>query len=59
MGPDPWKSSRHWARWAGPWVGVGLGVGGGRFFEAGEVRLAILSLLGEAPKHGYELIKAL
>jgi DNA-binding PadR family transcriptional regulator len=31
----------------------------GRFFAAGEVRLAILSLLSEAPKHGYELIKEL
>jgi DNA-binding PadR family transcriptional regulator len=28
-----------------------------RFFEAGEVRLAILSLLGEGPKHGYQLMK--
>jgi len=30
-----------------------------RFFESGEVRLAILSLLQEGPKHGYELIKEL
>jgi DNA-binding PadR family transcriptional regulator len=30
-----------------------------RFFESGEVRLAILSLLDEGPKHGYELIKEL
>jgi DNA-binding PadR family transcriptional regulator len=30
-----------------------------RFFEAGEVRLALLSLLAEGPKHGYELIKDL
>jgi DNA-binding PadR family transcriptional regulator len=29
----------------------------GRFFGPGEVRLAILSLLGESPKHGYEIIK--
>lgn len=29
----------------------------GRFFEAGEVRLALLSLLKERPKHGYELMK--
>ena len=28
-----------------------------RFFEAGEVRLAILSLLAEKPMHGYELMK--
>lgn len=28
-----------------------------RFFESGEVRLALLSLLAEGPKHGYELMK--
>src|SRR5438876_7399573 len=28
-----------------------------RFFESGEVRLAILSLLAERPMHGYELMK--
>ena len=30
-----------------------------RFFESGEVRLAVLSLLAEGPKHGYEIIKQL
>jgi DNA-binding PadR family transcriptional regulator len=29
----------------------------GRFFESGEVRLALLSLLAERPMHGYELMK--
>src|ERR1041385_6452624 len=28
-----------------------------RFFETGEIRLAILSLLSEGPKHGYQLMK--
>src|SRR5579862_1677362 len=28
-----------------------------RFFESGEIRLAILSLLSEGPKHGYQLMK--
>jgi len=28
-----------------------------RFFESGEMRLAILSLLSEGPKHGYQLMK--
>jgi DNA-binding PadR family transcriptional regulator len=27
------------------------------FFEAGEVRLALLSLLADGPRHGYELMK--
>jgi DNA-binding PadR family transcriptional regulator len=29
----------------------------GRFFEIGEFRIAILSLLSEGPKHGYQLMK--
>jgi DNA-binding PadR family transcriptional regulator len=57
---------RHWrphgkGAW-GPWEDWGpfSGFAGGprgRFFEFGEVRLAILSLLQEGPKHGYQLIK--
>lgn len=31
--------------------------GRNRFFESGEVRLAMLSLLSEGPKHGYQLMK--
>ena len=31
----------------------------GRFFARGELRLALLALLGEGPKHGYELMKEL
>ena len=31
--------------------------GRARFFESGEVRLALLSLLNERPKHGYQLMK--
>jgi DNA-binding PadR family transcriptional regulator len=48
-----WSSFSGWGGWAsfGP-----LG-GRRRFFEQGEVRLAVLSLLKEGPKHGYELIK--
>jgi DNA-binding PadR family transcriptional regulator len=46
---------RHWLRAhrLGPWGGPG------RFFGPGEVRLALLSLLSEEPKHGYELMKQL
>ena len=36
-----------------PWMGRH------RFFEPGEVRLALLSLLTESPKHGYQLMKEL
>lgn len=31
--------------------------GGGRFFEQGDLRLVILSLLAEAPGHGYQVIR--
>jgi DNA-binding PadR family transcriptional regulator len=42
---------RHGA--GGPWGGWG------RFFGAGEVRLALLSLLEQEAKHGYQLMKEL
>jgi DNA-binding PadR family transcriptional regulator len=41
-----------------PIAGFGFGRRS-RFFESGEVRLAILSLLDEGPKHGYQLMKEL
>ena len=51
---------RHWwshsGQW-GPWAGAFAAGRRGRFFEAGEVRLALLSLLNEGPKHGYQLMK--
>jgi DNA-binding PadR family transcriptional regulator len=33
--------------------------GGGRVFDHGELRLVILALIAEKPRHGYELIKAI
>jgi DNA-binding PadR family transcriptional regulator len=44
---------RHGRDWAGfgPWGRLG------KFFDSGEVRLALLSLLESEPKHGYQLIK--
>ena len=47
-----WQSFGAW-----PWTG-GMTFGR-RFFESGEVRLAILSLLSDGPKHGYQLMKDL
>ncbi len=50
-----WGYAGGWPPWAG---GFGFGFGRrGRFFESGEIRLAILSLLSEGPKHGYQLMK--
>ena len=64
-----WMRRGGWGVWPGfigykgesGWGGVGAFRRGsfGRFFESGEVRLAILSLLGEGPKHGYQLMKDL
>jgi DNA-binding PadR family transcriptional regulator len=51
---DYWRG--HRGAFAGVWGPWGQR---SRFFEAGEVRIAILSLLADGPKHGYELIKAL
>jgi DNA-binding PadR family transcriptional regulator len=54
------RGSEGWGPWEdwGPWAGFAGGPRG-RFFEFGEVRLAILSLLREDAKHGYQLIKEL
>jgi DNA-binding PadR family transcriptional regulator len=50
MRGERWSSGQGgpfpWFRW-------------GRFFGPGELRLALLSLLEEGPKHGYELMKKL
>ncbi len=37
----------------------GIGPGAGRFFGPGELRLALLALIGEQPGHGYELMSRL
>jgi DNA-binding PadR family transcriptional regulator len=33
--------------------------GGGRFFDHGELRQVVLALLGEQPRHGYDVIRAI
>jgi DNA-binding PadR family transcriptional regulator len=37
--------------------GFGRGGGGGRIFGPGDLRLMLLALIAEKPRHGYELIK--
>jgi DNA-binding PadR family transcriptional regulator len=51
-GPD--GSPGDWFRGRG---GFGRGGGGGRIFGPGDLRLMLLSLIAEKPRHGYELIK--
>jgi DNA-binding PadR family transcriptional regulator len=48
-----------WGRWGGMGPGFGPGRGRGRGrgrARKGDVRLAVLALLGERPMHGYEII---
>jgi DNA-binding PadR family transcriptional regulator len=51
-GPD--GSPGDWSRGRG---GFGRGGGGGRIFGPGDLRLMLLALIAEKPRHGYELIK--
>ncbi|MGH9734232.1 MAG: PadR family transcriptional regulator [Candidatus Acidiferrales bacterium] len=60
-GVGSWPGFFGYRAEGGRW-GVGVKHGrswSGRFFEPGEVRLALLSLLAESPKHGYQLMKDL
>lgn len=66
MSKDIWDSGWPWAmalgdrRHAATGFPIAIALGSkGRFFGAGELRLAILSMLGEGPKHGYQLMKEL
>jgi DNA-binding PadR family transcriptional regulator len=43
----------------GSQFGRHMGGRGSRFFESGDLRLVILRLIAERPRHGYELIKAI
>ena len=53
--PDPWPFPLPLAALHGSPESRGRA----RFFALGEVRLAVLSLLHEAPRHGYQLMKDL
>jgi len=60
-GCSSWWSAQSWAPLGAaffPWIGGRFGRWS-RFFGPGEVRLALLSLLEQDPKHGYELMKDL
>src|ERR1700733_12368926 len=64
MSKDFWESGWAWSMAFGERRArafpIALALGSkGRFFGAGEMRLAILSLLSEGPKHGYQLMKEL
>jgi DNA-binding PadR family transcriptional regulator len=44
--------------WGSDWGGHGGGRGRRRVFESGELRLVLLSLIADQPRHGYDLIRA-
>lgn len=51
-----------WSDWSGDWDGGGGSRSRkrrGRMFGSGELRLALLVLIAEQERHGYELIKAI
>lgn len=51
--------SRRFSRHFPGGFGRGMGGGFGRFVGDGELRFVVLALLADAPRHGYEVIKAL
>ncbi len=64
------KAARFGGGWGGPFGGGGFGGwdedGGrgrrgprGRMFGSGELRLLLLKLIADEPRHGYQLIKAI
>jgi DNA-binding PadR family transcriptional regulator len=69
IGCGPWESRREGGFWGagfdpeGWFFGKPRGRGGprrpGRMFEQGDLKLVILRLLDEKPRHGYDIIKAL
>jgi DNA-binding PadR family transcriptional regulator len=52
---------RGWGGWdGGEWGGFGRGRRGRRrVFDAGELRLVLLKLIADQPRHGYDLIRAI
>jgi len=64
-----WQRHRGWGRGFGPFEGFGpewreawgpFGRGGpGRRVDRGDVKLLILSVLRDGPKHGYEIMRAI
>ena len=57
------RHGRHGGFGRGPWgwrgKGGGCGPREGRMFDGGELKLVILALIAEKPRHGYEIIKEL
>jgi DNA-binding PadR family transcriptional regulator len=55
----PFRGGRHGRGHGGPGGFGGRGGQGARVFHHGALRLVVLALIAEAPRHGYEIIKAI
>ena len=59
FGGRGWESRGGWGGdWGSGWGGGGRR-GRGRVFEPGELRLVLLRLIADQPRHGYDLIRAI
>ena len=57
FGPRGWDGGNWGREWgSGGWGGRR---GRGRVFESGELRLVLLKLIADQPRHGYDLIRAI
>jgi DNA-binding PadR family transcriptional regulator len=59
FGPRGGGWGRDWGDWDSGWGGGGGRRGRRRVFEAGELRLVLLKLIADQPRHGYDLIRAI
>lgn len=48
-----------WGDWGGGWGRHGRGGRARRMFDSGELRLVLLKLIADQPRHGYDLIRAI
>ncbi|HEV2596126.1 MAG TPA: PadR family transcriptional regulator [Sphingomicrobium sp.] len=61
------RGGRGWGGWRGSWGPFEFDIDGeaargrrrGRIFEGGELRLLLLRLISDEPRHGYDLIRAI
>jgi len=59
FGPRGGGWGRGWGGWDSDWGGSGRRGRRGRLFEPGELRLVLLKLIADQPRHGYDLIRAI
>jgi DNA-binding PadR family transcriptional regulator len=60
FGPRGGGWGRGWGGWDADWGGSGSGRRSRRrMFEPGELRLVLLKLIADQPRHGYDLIRAI